>query len=517
MAEKNTDNTIVIPEKKQSGISKALDKKFHFTERGSSMGSEIGAGFGAFCISICALLVNTRIIGEAYGNYAGSYLAVTLLAFAGSLLLGLLCNFPLVQTANMGLSSILISMLGVNEGLTYANLMFVTFIAAILYLVVVVTPAKKFFTENIPDGVKKALPVGLGLYVAATAIKNTGIVDAEGGITAPSTLPTLDQDYFWLLLAGTVLFLVLKAFHRTKPMTATFWSLIGLMWVGGIVFFLDYFIGGQTAATVVYHRVNMVVATDGASPYNIAGAIASLHIGQLFRSGLDFSAYTAAGGSVFVLMVKGVLSFLFLGLYNNLGYTQAAAVAGDYEDEEYATAGKKKVHIIGAALNVIAPVLGVPSTSVGAESGVAVNDGGKTGLVSVTAAIGFFISLFSWVFLMLMATGTHGVGMWIDDTEIKLAAYVQDTFIFADLIMAFVGASMLKGIRNVDTKKLTEFLPFAITVVVTAFMGNVALGVALGYVAYVLCMVCSKDRKDLKGAQIGIGVLMLIFAIAALI
>ena len=125
-------------------------------------------------------------------------------------------------------------------------------------------------------------------------------------------------------------------------------------------------------------------------------------------------------------MVKGVLSFLFLGLYNNLGYTQAAAVAGDYEDEEYATAGKKKVHIIGAALNVIAPVLGVPSTSVGAESGVAVNDGGKTGLVSVTAAIGFFISLFSWVFLMLMATGTHGVGMWIDDTEIKLAAYVQD-------------------------------------------------------------------------------------------
>ena len=32
MAEKNTDNTIVIPEKKQSGISKALDKKFHFTE-----------------------------------------------------------------------------------------------------------------------------------------------------------------------------------------------------------------------------------------------------------------------------------------------------------------------------------------------------------------------------------------------------------------------------------------------------------------------------------------------------
>ena len=150
-------------------------------------------------------------------------------------------------------------------------------------------------------------------------------------------------------------------------------------------------------------------------------------------------------------MAKGILSFLFLGLYNNLGYTKAAAVAGDYEDEEYAAAGEKKVHIIGAILNVIAPILGAPATSVGAESGVAGNDGGKTGLVSVTAAVGFFISLFSWVFLMLFATGTHGVGMWIDDTEVKLAAYVQDTFIFADLIMAFVGASMLRGIRKVDT------------------------------------------------------------------
>ena len=517
MAEKNTDNTIVIPEKKQSGLSKALDKKFHFTERGSSMGSEIGAGFGAFCISACALLVNTRIIGEAYGNYAGSYLAVTLLAFIGSLLLGLLCNLPLVQTANMGLSTILISMLGVNEGLTYANLMFVTFIAAIVYLAVVLTPAKKFLAENIPDGVKKALPVGLGLYVAGTAIKNTGIVDTEGGLTAPATLPTLDQYYFWLLLAGTLLFLVFKAFHRTKPMTATFWSLIGLMWVGGIVFFLDYFIGGQTAATVVYHRVNMVVATDGASPYNFPGAIASLHIAEMFKNGMDFGAYTAAGGNVLILMVKGILSFLFLGLYNNLGYTKAAAVIGGYEDTEYAKEGEKKAQVIGAALNVAAPILGVPATSIGAESGVAANDGGKTGLASVTAAIGYFIAIFSWVFLMLFATGTHGVGMWIDDTEVKLAAYVQDTFIFADLIMAFVGASMLKGIRNVDTKKLTEFLPFALTAVITAFLGNVALGVALGYAGYVLCMACSKERKELNGAQIGIGVLMLVFAIVALI
>ena len=73
--------------------------------------------------------MNTQIIGQAYGNYAGSYLAVTLICLAGTLLLGILCNLPLAQTANMGLSAVLISMLGTDTGLTYANLMAVTFVA----------------------------------------------------------------------------------------------------------------------------------------------------------------------------------------------------------------------------------------------------------------------------------------------------------------------------------------------------------------------------------------------------
>lgn len=106
------ENTIVIEQKKQSGLSRALDKVFHFTQRGSSMGSEIGAGLGAFFISVCALIMNTQIIGQAYGTYAGAYLATALIAFAGTVILGLVTNLPLIQSANMGLATVMISMLG---------------------------------------------------------------------------------------------------------------------------------------------------------------------------------------------------------------------------------------------------------------------------------------------------------------------------------------------------------------------------------------------------------------------
>lgn len=508
------ENTIVIPAKKRSGLSRALDRVFHFTERGSSLGSEIGAGAGTFFIAVCALVMNTQIIGEAYGNYAGAYLAVTLISLAGTLLLGLVCNLPLAQTANMGLSAVLISMLGTDTGLTYANLMAVTFVAAAVYLLVTLSPLKKALVDALPDGVKKALPVGVGLYVACTALKNTGILNAQGGVTHASELTKLNTYYFWLMIAGTLVYILFKALYRKKPATATFGILIALMWIGGIVFFMDKFVGGQTAATVVYERLNLVVATDGASPYNLAAGLQSLRLGELFTQGFDFSAYT---GSTPLLFVQGVLTFLFLGLYTNLANARAAAMAGGYDDEPYARKAESRALAVSAAMNVAAPILGASPTSIGAQSAVGTNDGARTGLASVVTAVGFLIAAFSWIFIMFFATGTNGVGMWIESTEIKLAAYVQDTFVFADLIMVLVGASMLKGIRNVDTARLAEMLPFAATVIGAGVLGNIALGVALGCVSYVICKAVGRERRELSAPSIALGAVMLAFAVLALL
>ena len=181
-------------EKSPGKITQKLDSWFKISERSSTVGSEIKAGLGAFCIAVCALLVNAQVIGTTYGNYAGAYLAVSFIAFAGTLLLGVLCNLPMLQTANMGISSVLISMMGSNTGLTYANLMFVTFIAAIIYLIIVVTPLKKVFIDALPEGVKKAMPVAIGLYVIYTALKNCGLLTDAGTINESDLLKLMEDD-----------------------------------------------------------------------------------------------------------------------------------------------------------------------------------------------------------------------------------------------------------------------------------------------------------------------------------
>ena len=94
----------VIKVAKQSRISLMLDKYFHFTERNSTAGREVKAGLSVFFISVCALFMNIQIVMEAFEKdvpYCGLYLGAVITAFIGTLLLGVVCNLPLVQTASL--------------------------------------------------------------------------------------------------------------------------------------------------------------------------------------------------------------------------------------------------------------------------------------------------------------------------------------------------------------------------------------------------------------------------------
>lgn len=500
----------------KSGFISALDNKFLMTERGSSVSQEVIAGIGAFLIAVCALLVNTQLIGTYYGNYAGAYLAFALMAIIGTVLIAVLSNKPVLMTANICMSSLIVTYMGSNSGLTYPNVLVVIFFAGLLSLVITLTPLRKVFIEGIPDGVKKALPVGVGLYVMGTALKSSGIITTFGEMANTSELETLPKLVFWIMIAAIALVVVYLGFGRKNPLGSTYLMMVASMWAIGIIFFMEYFVGGQTATTLVYERVNLIVATDGASPYNILNGITALNIGQLFSMGFDFSAYSEAGGNVAKFVIQSVLTFLFFGMYTNLGNYEGALEAGDMEDNEDDKCNKNLL-VVGSALATLSPIFGVAPVTVGAESSVQTKDGGKTGLSSIVCGIGFIIAAFSWVFFALTATSTNGVGMWINETEIKLAAYVKDSFQFADIIMVFAGATMLKAFRKVDFGKLEEIVPFAITIAATVFAGNIVCGIAFGSMAAVIIKLISSDRKNLSYRSALLAVILVAYILFFLI
>lgn len=181
----NSEEVAVEQEQVQTyqpkGLAKGLNKFFKFKERGSTMKREVVAGISLVLISVCVLLMNTRIICETLGSdragYAGAYLAATIVSFVGTMLLGFVCNLPLVQVSSLGLSTAFISLLGAQNGLTYYNLLAVSFVGAIVYVVVMAIPAsRKFVLAALPEPIRKALPVGTGLYMISYALKTCGVI-----------------------------------------------------------------------------------------------------------------------------------------------------------------------------------------------------------------------------------------------------------------------------------------------------------------------------------------------------
>lgn len=512
-AMENTAQQVI--EKEPNPVCKAIGSFFHVYERGSTIRSEVGAGIASFLIACCAFLMNAQVIGEVYGNYAGSYLAIALVSFLGTLLLGILFNRPIVQCCNLSLSTALVGMISAHEGLTYANMMAITFLSAILVLAIVVSPLGKKITSVIPLSVRKALPIGVSLYIIIQALSASGII-SDNSIQSIGTMD-LQGFYFLLMILAALVFLGMKIFHVRKATFRLYGTLVGLMWAGGILFYMANFIGGSTATIVVYERLNLIVATDGASPYNIALGFQSINWGECFTKGFDFSALSAAGGNPALVVIQGLLVFMALSLFTNVSNLNAVAEAGDYRTDEMIVDNERRVFLITSAINVVSPILGAPISTVSASSAVNSDNEAKTGLSSVVCAIGFFICLFTWAVFALTATTTHGVGMWISDSEVKLAAYVQDVFAFADLIVALAAVNMLKGVKKIDIHDSAELIPFAATLIGMVVLGDFAMGIALGILANSLVTLAKKDYKAFGAKEIASPIVSLAYIVLAII
>lgn len=495
----------VIKVAKQSRISLMLDKYFHFTERNSTAGREVKAGLSVFFISVCALFMNIQIVMEAFEKdvpYCGLYLGAVITAFIGTLLLGVVCNLPLVQTASLSLSSVMISLLGVDSGLTYANLLTVTFVAALVYAAVVQIPKLKGFVYHLlPDCVRNALPAALGLYVIYTALDKMGVIDgmsladlSNDGLGGAAIAPYMRL----CVIAGLIGFVLVILFIKRKAATPVFSGFL----TATLIFFLIASVAGGIAFTYVYtqNRIWVGVNPDPLGEmYTIALGFKELQLGTVFTEGFDFSVFTAAGGNVIVLFIRSILLFLFMGMYESEGSALGADVNEDLYGEDYEKRASGFL-AVNAITNVIAPIVGAAPVSVAKQSAAASADGGKTGLSSVVCALGYLISMFTWLPFVIFATYTKSV------PEYGHAGFVFPNVIFAafqiaDAVMLVMGILMMKNMAKLKNMKFEEAVPFILTVILTAFTQNIAIGAGAGVIIFVFLKLAGLKKTEIKSVM----------------
>ena len=177
---KNSDTT--------SGTS-FLDKKFHYTQMGSSLKTEILAGLTTFLAMAYILVVNAGMF-ENLGtvSFDAMYVTTALSAVIGTVLIGLLSNLPLAQAPGMGLNAFFVYTVCLTLGFTYANALVFVLFDGLIFVLLTATGLRRIIFDAIPPVVKAAIPAGIGLFIAFLGLQDAKLVvpDASTGVTLAS-------------------------------------------------------------------------------------------------------------------------------------------------------------------------------------------------------------------------------------------------------------------------------------------------------------------------------------------
>ena len=407
---------------------------FKFAERNTSYKQESLAGITTFLSIAYILVVNPIILSQSGMDSGAVFTATALTAIIGTLLMGLLANFPIAIAPSMGLNSFFTFTVCIGMGIDWQVTLTGVFVAGIIFLILSLFKIREKIINIIPSDLKFAIAAGIGFFITFIGLKNGGIVQA-------------DPDTF------------VKIGDLTSPMTLL--AILGIFLT--IIMLVKGINGGIFYAMVITTIVGMLFGKIEV-PSSIVGSIPSLEptFGVVFGH-LD-EIFTAE-----VLTV--IFTFLIVAFFDTAGaLIGLTSQAGMMKDNKIPNIGKGL--LADSAAGVIGAILGTstPATSVESSAGIAV--GGKTGFTSVVIAACFVVALF---FSPLVS---------VISVEVTSAALI------------IVGALMAMEIRRINWTKLEIVIPSFLTIIMMPLTSSVVIGIGLGFVLYPICLIAQKRSKE---------------------
>ncbi|WP_428908144.1 NCS2 family permease [Niallia sp. Krafla_26] len=424
---------------------------FHFTERGTSYKKEILAGITTFLSIAYILVVNPLILGQSGMDQGAVFTATALTAIIGSILIGLLANYPIAIAPSMGLNSFFTFSVCIGMGIRWEVALTGVFIAGIIFMILSLMKIREKIINAIPKDLKHAIAAGIGFFIAFIGFKNAGII-----VGNPDTFVTIGD----LTSTGTALAIIGLIFTIAMLVRG----------INGAIFY------GMVITTIIGMIIGFIHI-----PSSIIGSIPSLEptFGVVFMN-LD---------QIFSPEVLAVIfTFLFVAFFDTAGALIAlTSQAGIMKNNEIPKIGKAL--LADSSAGAIGAILGTstPATSVESSSGIAV--GGRTGFTSIVVAICFGIALFFSPILSVITT------------EVTAPALI------------IVGALMAMDIRNIDWSKIEIVIPAFLTIIMMPLTSSVAFGLAFGFILYPLTLIAQKRFKEIHPIMYVLCVLFILYFI----
>ena len=328
------------------------ERMFKLREHNTTVRTEMVAGLTTFLTMAYIIFVNPSILGDAGMPKDAVFVATCLIAALGTGIMAFYANYPIALAPGMGLNAYFAYVVVLQMGFTWQAALGAVFVSGCLFLLVTVFRLRELIIRGIPQSIRLAITVGIGLFLAIIALKSAGIV-------APSkaTYITLGDLHTPQVVLATLGFFTIVVLDRLKVPGAILIGILG-------VTVLSFFFGGNT-----FHGVF-------SAPPSIAPTFLQLDI----KSALS-------GGILNVILV-----FFLVELFDATGTLMGVARrAGLLVPGKMDRLNKSLLADSGAIF--AGSLLGTSSTTAYVESAAGVQAGGRTGLTALTVAVLFLAAL----------------------------------------------------------------------------------------------------------------------------
>lgn len=326
-------------------------------EHKTTIRQEMIAGVIGFLTVLYIIAVNSMILSEAGIPFQGAVIATILVSFIGCLLMGFWANAPIILVPGMGINALFTYTIVQSKGFTWQEALGIVFVSGIIFIIITITKLAKLLNTAIPQVLKDAISIGLGLFLMLIGLEKGGIV-VRGG----SSLIALGDLSDIKVLATIITFMVT------------------------IILYLRN-VKGHFLISILFGT--MLGFLFGLIPHHHNGAF-SLGEYRLVFAELSFHKIQSFSFWVSVFSLTMVLVFETIGLAHS-----QTSLSGSPEKF-------KRVLQSNGISAMLSGVFGSSPTVAAVESTAAIQSGGRTGLTSIIAGCLFlssilFIPYLKWI------------------------------------------------------------------------------------------------------------------------
>lgn len=454
----------------------SLEKFFHLKENNTDVKTEVMAGITSFMTMAYILAVNPNILSAAGMDHGAVFTATAVASFIGTLCMALFANYPFALAPGMGLNAYFAYTVVLGMGYSWRVALAAVLTEGIIFIVLSVVNVREAIFNAIPLPLKRAVSVGIGLFIAFIGLQNAKIVIGSSTLlslfsidgynqTLGAPLATMNDAGITVLLA--IIGVLITGILVVKNIKGNIlWGIL-ITWLLGIV----------------CQFAGLYVPNPDLGFYSLLPDFSS---GISIPSLAPIFCKISLDGVPVLEFIVIVFAFLFVDIFDTIGTLIGVASKADMLDKDGKLPRIKGALMADAIGTTAGALLGTSTVTTFVESASGVTEGGRTGLTSLTTAVLFLLSLLlSPIFLAIPSFATAPA-------------------------LIIVGFYMLGAVSDIDFSDASEGIPAFICIAAMPFFYSISEGIAMGVISYVVINTVTGRSKKISPMMYVLAVLFIL-------